>query len=404
MKYFILTFIFLILISSANGNITTFKNEYFIGETFQAELKFPDIVDKIELSNIKILNNLNEPTNIGVILKDIDKENYFVYFDIPEIENGLYKLTVNNVKYIENNILKKENFEKEILISKKDYDIISINPPVIIADIDEKSFFKIKLENKGNNLIFLEITDNSNSTNLITKNISINKESIDYVYFAINKSINKVNLSLIYNKNIFTLPIYVKNIRQKENIKFFIENNNEKKYIKDFKAEIPYGNYAETDIFLENNENNLANLTISIKGNIKDMIKLGFEKIDFFENKKVIALNLYINKAKIGLYEGDLKIFNEKIEVNLPLSIKIIGLKNKVIEEIEKTTNISETVKEENEKIDKEIKPITNKKVNKERLSYMLIIAVIIIFIILYVIIFRKAQKSRPKEISDIFR
>ena len=404
MKFLVFIFLILIIINSVNAEINIFKKEFFIGETFQAELSFLNLVDKIEINNIKILNKLNETSNIGVILKQINKENYFIYFDVPEVDQGKYKLVVNNVKYIENNILKKENFESNFEISRREENIISINPPLIVFNAYEKNFFKVDLTNKGNNLVNVNLIDNNNITNIITNNISINKNSVDSIYFTINNKIdkNEINLSLVYDNYSYILPVYINNKAIAENnVSFFLENNNKKSYINEYKIDIPFGSYTQADIYLENNENNISNLTLSVNGNVKNILKLGFDSIPFLENKKSIILNLYTDKnIEPGYYSGNLLINNKDTEVSLPLYITVSEKANNEVKENIKIINTSEEI---TKSIENTTIPKTENKINKKLLSYLLISLVVIIFIIIYIIFFKKANKNKSKEYENLF-
>src|SRR3989344_7414725 len=403
MKYFILFIILLISIINVNAEISIFKNKYYVGETFQAELKFQSLFNLVEISNIKILNQNNETSNIGVILNQINKETYFVCFDIPNIESGKYKLQVKDIKFIENNILKKENFEKEFEISKKDENILSVNPPLIIYE--EINFYKVDFMNKGSNILELNISDKTNSLKINPYNLTLTKDSKDSIYISIiNLTKNKLNLSISYSNNTFDLPIYIKNeIKQpqKQNIIFFVEKNGNKFYLSEFKFNISFGTYTEANIFLENNFYNMSNLKVSIDGNIKDIIKLGYTEIPVLESKKSIQLNFYIDKiANIGYYSGNIIVKNKEVESKLQLSINV--LKETTKEEIKTIENNTKIETQEKVNSTNQVKQ-KETKINKKLLSYILISVVIIIFLIIYLIFIKKANKNKPKEYNNLF-
>mgnify|MGYP001602203056 CR=1 FL=1 len=107
MRIFYIFLIFIINICIVNAEIDIFKQEYSPKETFQAELNFEDLVEEIKSSDIVILNSASQPTNVGILLTKITKKRYFVYFDIPLLEEGAYTFIVNDVKYLQNSVLKK---------------------------------------------------------------------------------------------------------------------------------------------------------------------------------------------------------------------------------------------------------------------------------------------------------
>jgi hypothetical protein len=402
MRLFYIFLIFILNIYIVNAEINIFKETYSPKETFQAEISFQNLVEEIKSSNVVILNSDNQPTNIGVLFAKVANEKYFVYFDVPEIEEGDYLLAVKNVKYLEDEILKKADFNKKFAVKKEANNLISIKPSFIIFNKEDKNFFKTEIKNNGENILNIKISEESNSTNLFNNNLTIAKGSEDSFYLSLIedsiKERDKLNIKLVYEEKIFFIPVYLK----KEQIKgklLIYKNLENKDYLDKYYVEMPFGNYAEASLFLENNQDkNLSNLTLSLSENLKDLIKLGFYNIDLLENKKNLQLNLFINsdrKFEKNVYSGDLIIKSNEIETIFPISINIVE---------SQIYNVTETQEIDNSFDNTEIIPIIEsernqttpiKKLDKKNLAYMLISAVILFFFLVYVIIFIRTGKRR---------
>jgi len=114
--YLIVMLTFSISAYASDINILTYRDDYRPLETFQAEIIF----DKEPLSELSILNfEFSKNNAIGIILnlEKLSNKRYFVYFDIPNIENGIYKFRVKNVNIIDNGVLRRISEEKPVNVN-----------------------------------------------------------------------------------------------------------------------------------------------------------------------------------------------------------------------------------------------------------------------------------------------
>ena len=403
MKIFFCLFIILIIsFNIANAKIEIFKPEYHPKETFQAELNFQNLTSDLTANNVQILKANNELSNIGILLVKINKEKYFIYGTIPETEYGNYKLVVKEVS----KLIEEENFT----ISEQTNNIVSLNPAFIIFDPKNKDFFKIELQNKGNNIVNVLIKSENNLTKADSENLIINKASSAYFYFSVNKENLKeevkANLHLMY-KNNYTIPIYILNqvlpiqIIEKGNISFFTEKNGIKNYLTEYKINTKQGNFAEGTLFIENNLMDISNLSILINGNVSKIIKLSFDKIDLIEKGRTLSLSLLINdNAKNSLYEGNLILKNDNIQKILPIQINITA--NNIIKKENKSE--AQIIQKKDNKSSNKTNANIVKSENKKTLSYKVMGFIIVIFIIAYFIVFRKSGKNKFRKFSDLVK
>ncbi|MBI2671347.1 hypothetical protein HYX16_00265 [Candidatus Woesearchaeota archaeon] len=398
MKYLIFLFI-LLLTCFASAEITIFKDEYFIGETFQAELNFLNLVDEIKISDISILNSNGLNTNIGVLLDKIDKEKYFVYFDVPDAEQGEYKLAINNIKYTENGVLKKETFTKNFRISKRSDDIISVNPAFINYFAMGKNFFKMEVTNKGENQVNVNIFGND-FLKASKDTLTINKESTGYFFLEIKEGVNNDFLNINYSSGNYKIPVYVLGSFS-SGLNFFTEKNGKNEYLSSYFTELPFGSSGEKTLFLENKGSNLSNLKISLSDGLSSIIKPGFDNIDLFEKNKIISLVLFINinrNVQKGSYTGNIIFKNDKVDISFPVTVSVTGsslydggiaeekeeisIEEPALEETENSTNFPEKIPKDN-------------KLNNRQLSNLLIGLILLIFILVYLFIYWKTGKKR---------
>ena len=75
MRLFFALFILVLFMNLVNADIVLFKEKYSVGETFQAELNFLNLIDDIKTENIKVLDSNKQVTDIGVLIQKIDNDN-----------------------------------------------------------------------------------------------------------------------------------------------------------------------------------------------------------------------------------------------------------------------------------------------------------------------------------------
>ena len=401
MKFFYIFLILILNIYIANAEISIFKETYSPKETFQAELNFKNLVEEIAPSNIKILNSEIQQTNIGFLLAKITDEKYFVYFDVPEVGEGEYFLVVS-IKYIDNEILRTDTFDKKFLVKKEENNLLSAKP-YLIFNQREKNFFKVDLKDSGNNILNVKISEDSNSTNIFNNNLTIAKNSEDSFYFNIIESLvkdkDRLNIKIDYNNNLFIIPVFLLLNEQRDKLSFY-KNEEIKNYINSFDLEFPFGNYAESSIFLENNlDKNLSNLALSISENLKQIIKIGFNNIEFLETKKSLGLTFFINvnrDIEVGEYNGYLLISNKETKTNLPISIKIT--ESQIYQEEIPNIETQETIETETSETKQDIKPAgQKKKLSKKTIVYISIFAVILVFLLIFLTLYLRVGKKRKK-------
>ena len=148
--YFMAFLLFIVGVSAFDANIITYRSVYNPGETFQAEV----LLDEAPSGSLTHINfDLYREKSIAALIfvEKLNDRHYFIYFNIPDAEGGTYYFRLKNVKYLEGEILKSFNKNKEFKISNLnpgfDYLIENQNQDGSLGNIKETSLATLALKN-----------------------------------------------------------------------------------------------------------------------------------------------------------------------------------------------------------------------------------------------------------------
>jgi hypothetical protein len=136
-KRAILLFFLILFVLSMNFSfaldIEFKKSEYFSGETLQAEIS-GNFIDNLNIDNIGIYkdNAVHKTPAESSIIKS---ENKYLYYAILPSETGNYQLRIENTRYLEGNIEKKEA-SKNFTIKQSNSSYLSFSPGFIYTSKD----------------------------------------------------------------------------------------------------------------------------------------------------------------------------------------------------------------------------------------------------------------------------
>nr|AQS33979.1 hypothetical protein [uncultured archaeon] len=155
LQYF---FVFIILAASASAfdaNVVTYRDNYAPLETFQAEVIFnEDPAVDLTSTNFELYRDGSIAT-LNFVEK-LNSRHYFVYFDIPNTEDGEYHFKLKNVKYIEGEILKTFGKQKPFNVNSIndgfDYLISSQNPDGSFGTAGKTALAGLALKNAYNEM------------------------------------------------------------------------------------------------------------------------------------------------------------------------------------------------------------------------------------------------------------
>jgi len=311
-----------------------FNDEFFLSEIFISTktLKIKDLISFVRL--------LNNNPKLFVVEQFIKKG--FLIADL--------KLEFDKSGNIKKNY-KLNGSVKDGKINFENYDFKNIN---FIFEIDEKNlrFNNIEISNNKNDILIPELSASKQSKeyfisgNLISKNISLKKNEVDYL---INDNIAKLGIQEISfsSKNDFKFKVNkdfkIKNLDVKSNIDLdnlkFKNSLNLKNFLPDIGRYIIFKNQ---NIKFEYNKNNF-----SIFGKGEALLQNEIDKIEYKINKKGDEVKF---NSKLKILKNSLKIDllnykkNKNSELELIFSGKNILKKELLFNEIslkEKNNTIS---------------------------------------------------------------
>jgi len=211
MKVFLI--IFLISLPIVYAQVTFFKESYSPGETVQLELNlYLDVLSSVKSSQVSILKPNNEVIITQVTLLEIAKNHYLIYFDLPvTTPGGRYLLTIKNIMYRENGVLKLKDINVNFDVRYHDYNVIRLLPGAAIYSEGERVFSKFKISNLGDDVLSFRLP----RTNVLMPSINlltIPGRSVKTFYILISpKNIQNSTLE-IYGFENYLIPFYLKKV------------------------------------------------------------------------------------------------------------------------------------------------------------------------------------------------
>jgi len=404
--------IFLIIFSHsvfANSEIKVERQDYSSFETLQAGIKFQYPLSKnLDISNIKLMNN-NFNIQVSKRLIKLNSQEYYIYFDLPQINPGIYDFGVYDYFYNENETTKKGSNSIKINIINNTENLISINPGFVLAktnDYDEVPF-TLLIKNNGNNNVDININTEGNFLSIQQNKFLLTKKSsknININTVLYNKEASNFSGKVIvnYNSNSYLIPVFINRlstkIKPEPNLTVIANNtkSDNNVEIKDYLviADL-YGNPLDKNYtinpknekfelsLVNNGDLILSDVSLELTGNIKDVIKLSKVSFDYFPAYGIIPLDGELEDIN-GNYSGYLSV-KSKESKEFVLPIFLYSDAEIVVKEDNKTIIINQS--SNNLVIVKE-----------EKNPFILWIVILIILLIIVLLIFYLRRKSKPKQ------
>jgi hypothetical protein len=425
--FYLVTILLLINIgpSLAQFDFSLLKQNYSEKETLQADITFvEDPYRLFSVTDIYLYNKTGE-IKIAPILTKISDKHYFLYFDLPNLEEGDYNLTIQ-ISFLINSILKDITKAKTFNVLQKN-ESITIKPAMI--KLDEQSlnpYFKIYLKSYYGDAD-LEFISPHQSITLSKYSINLPEQTEKYFYVYTNTKdlpeLNNLNITL-NGIDEYIIPIWIINRRiiQEENITEINETIIPKEEIItertiEFLTELDILNktikkeqYLAGPLKFKNYmKNSLNDLTFTLTGNLDEIIKLNITHLDEITSEETKEQYIEINKEKdaaSGLYYGEL-ILNTKEGYSDTLSIYIYVEYEPVADRTRE--KLSEEPKEpvgeeefgETYEFLNFSQPVSTVKEEEKKSSFITVFLILIIFIVIIYILFRKVTRKRKMSLEE---
>ncbi len=393
-KFLLLIFLISIIAASAQntsiGDLSLYRNDYDSKETLQAELNLNiHTTNQLTQSNF-ILSKDNKIIPISLFLEKLSNEHYFVYFDIPDLNAGVYDFDAKDLRYInqEDGLLKQASIKKSfnILNNTLNSSSVSIDQGIILMNT------KLNIINNLNPLnITIEAPSYTNISRklLLNDKLSLNIKVLDEDY----------QIKILYDNKEYKIPVL--NINKNLTNNSVVLNPGKDSIIflnsssgNDFPNLIILNKDAViyNPLFVKNTWNfPIYNLTFSIVGDIKEILSLDKNNIDIIkpneEIKQIVIINQNKNPSK-NSYKGSIVLKLDKntlsyLDLNVNFNEKINGNKNFTY--VSNHTFVNKTKTQVNEP--------------KSKNSFIKIFIIIVIIVtVIYFIFKRKIKKEESFE------
>ena len=390
-KILILLLLLLPLVNAQDITVSIAKDSYHQHETLQAEVSFNlSLTDEITASNFALIDKNNNTIPTTVFLEEITKDHYFIYFNIPELDNGTYHFLVKDIVYTDDS-LRKTSKSKEFFLDN--LTSISIFPAIL----NHVNSTTLKINNYGNPI---NITIKSEEINLSKTVFLENTVNID-LEIPVNE--DEFNIRVDYLDTFYLIPVIPYNIAKetkpliitKENI-ILLNSSLGTYFNKNFileKNSTPKGPF-----YIKNTLNYAVNgLTFSLTGNLAEIVRLDYAIVGEIKPGETLTQYVWINENKNPSrldYQGSIELrLDDDLVSAIPMEINFLDEKplNNITEE--RSSNLTKPVKN--------ITASDQVKEGKDNLTLLFIILIPLALIVLLYFIFKKDKK---KESEDFFK
>jgi hypothetical protein len=374
----------------------TFQREiYAARETVQAEIKLNvELEENIKATDIRLLNStFGRIDYVSPFIVQFTDDYYYLYFNLPRLEEGNYTFQVLNLIYKKSGTYVKENQTETLTIENtSDRPIITISPGAIkVTDLETRDTFKFFIDNIENKEVNINLSKTLDFIFLSDDTLKLgpNEKAPFNVYFQNTDGYEHIILD--YTNGSYDILVWFEDSKPYENetnvtlnetietdcirfvspensVNFTIDQNNT------ISGYLRFRNFCNSPIY---------NINFNLTGNLKNIIKLNITNLEEIQPGDTLYQGLDINprlRADLGIYSGNLTLESNEIFDYFPIYITIKDPEEEI--NITDLPIINET---ENDTIENETEPEEEKTGGKTGIWILLIILIIIIIVILFV-------------------
>jgi len=355
MKFFLFLVIMLVfsafLVNADNLSFEFVQSNYFKGDTLQVWINASeDVQEEIKHTDLGLLKEGSEIIVYPYLVKLIN-DYYFAYYKLP-FEAGQYSFLVKDLLYLDNGVLKSEDFISDFSII--DDVSLNFNPGIFkVANTDSDYIFQLFVKNNKDSVINVEFSKSKPYTFLGSNGFSLNSGQtkvleifFDHIY--VNNIENDV-ITVSTDGRTYEIPIWLgfeeqivdptpeindTNVTLPGNetvpedneteVTDAIQFVNQYSYLNET---LGYGERTEGSLFFRNYINRTINdVSFIFTGNLNQIAKLDtylFESVAPGEvNKTFLSINRE-GGAQPGEYTGSVRLLYEGKVVDFPVNIVI---------------------------------------------------------------------------------
>ncbi|GEM_PF-3189650 len=330
---FVFFFIFLLIlftwnVHGENVTITLERDSYASGETLQARIYFSMLLeDEITVRDITLLDSKGKSISIAPVLLEINANESYIYFDIPNLASGNYSLVLEGVTYLKEGILVKEDFSVTFPIINKDV-ILSLFPAALIIenDFSDTSFTLRVYARKGDASVGV-----SSSDFILVRPIgfTLNEGQFRDIEIFVSGGTGEGGITLNYGEETYFVPAFLPNLDSS----FVVNSNSTYELvfldITTINKTLEVGKSISGAIEIANiGSGNLSDLTFILDDSLAPVVRMNLSNISYLNTGEVFGQYLWINEnAKVGSYFGNLTLHNDLFTLTLPIYLLVVNSK-----------------------------------------------------------------------------
>jgi hypothetical protein len=314
------------------------KDTYYSGESVQGKLFFnEELEDEIRIQDFR-LELADERISIYPGLVKLDEYTYF-YFDLPEVF-GNYSFVLEDVIYLENEILVEEDLYYEFFIEEINQSLLTIDPGVFEIDVIEGNYFYLTINNPGDESVEVNITLEDDYLSSVDGFLlsAGDSEEVEFYVSSVLLNENFSNILISYNEFSYNVPVFFKNIDLIDPIEVVEEGD---LYFVEESLNITFniGESVEGFVRIFNGfDKVLENVVVEVSENLEDMLQMERYVIEEIGIEESFKDRMYANELKDtekGEYTGWIKLTygGEEYDI-IPVYVNAFGEDEPVEENI----------------------------------------------------------------------
>jgi hypothetical protein len=349
MKYVVFCFLFVILFSGfvvSQVEVDFVKDNYFSGETVQAEIIVSNIEDNLRSNMIELYQNSSSvPASFNLI--KLNSTNYYLYFDLSDDFSGDYDLVFEDVIFNENGSTHQSDFSFPLSVQETNNSIFSISPGFVKADdLQFNNLFYVYLFNRGDEGINIVVDPEDDFVDVSTNVVPLSSHESGYftIYLSdllISGESGMKYVSLLSGSFGYILPVWLgsedETVEVEEEGVYFVENS------EFFEVTVNEGESLDGGyVRFKNGLDYSIGVQFRLTGNLDEVVDLEFESLDNIEPQEVVSLGLNVFGAEAGSYEGNVIVYyGPPYEDTFLIRVNVLDVEEEVV--VNGTANINYT-------------------------------------------------------------
>ncbi len=422
--YLFLIFLLLLVftVSADDVNFNFYKDSYKPFETAQVNVTIENInlSRNIDFTNLVLLDANDSSISLAKNVIKVNDKFYVLYFDLPFLEAGQYKVGLKEVHYVKDGVSQIGSFFSNLDIIDGITQIVSVRPAYVYTEIlrGQEAHFSLALANKGSDAVSVNMEKEGDFFSLQTTSFSFlpNTSRVINVITSLHNRNNASYNGLIkinYAGGSYTVPFDVlrTDITEQANAtpsNFTDESESNvvsgglslttlsDRVLTNLSFDINIGEYYPSgQVVVKNNAGvDLYNLNYYLSGDVTSLLDVQPDSIEFLKDGESAVFLISLNNSYdfvAGTYNGFLNVDSrEGASVSVPVFIDVTGESVRNYTNFSTRTSIANTTNasliEEDEK-------------GNSGVWLLLLIVVIVLLIVLY--FFYRKTKTKKAEFES---